>query len=175
MMSNIQSPQQPTTTTTTAPPPLVPPAFVGAAPVGKEYASAGDVASSGDPSGSASPTCARASDNYWRNCPPMMSDGRHFTDYRPQCTVNSQLNVDNGIVLGIDQRMLLTRNATQFMGEIRGYVTRRNACTACTGGPGGPAVDHTPSNCPLTAPFVTNNVCTGDNSGVAAVIAAASN
>ena len=80
---------------------------------------------------SAAPACFRASDNLYNNCPPKMSDGRHFTDYRPQCTVNSLLNARNDITVGFQQRMMLTRNADAFMKDIRSYVYKQNVCLGC--------------------------------------------
>ena len=29
--------------------------------------------------------CSKTTNNKYFNCPPRMDDGRHFTDYRPNC------------------------------------------------------------------------------------------
>ena len=45
------------------------------------------------------------------DCPPRMSDGRHFTDFRPNCTINNMLRVQNKVANSYEYRMFLTRNA----------------------------------------------------------------
>ena len=42
-------------------------------------------------------TCYKTSDNKFMDCPPRMADGRHFTDYRPNCHTNNLLRADNNI------------------------------------------------------------------------------
>ena len=39
--------------------------------------------------------CNKTSNNKYFNCPAKMSDGRHFTDYRPSCYVNNLLRYNN--------------------------------------------------------------------------------
>ena len=33
----------------------------------------------------------------YNNCPPRMDDGRHFTDYRPNCFVNNLIQTQNRV------------------------------------------------------------------------------
>ena len=40
-------------------------------------------------------TCYKTSDNKYFGCPPKMSDGRHFTDYRPNCFLNGMVRDEN--------------------------------------------------------------------------------
>ena len=42
--------------------------------------------------------CYKTTNNKYFNCPPRMSDGRHFTDYRPVCDVNNLIASNNNLV-----------------------------------------------------------------------------
>ena len=44
-----------------------------------------------------SSACYKTSDNKFFDCPPRMADGRHFTDYRPECYVNDLIRADNNV------------------------------------------------------------------------------
>ena len=68
------------------------------------------------------------SDNKAKNCPPRMSDGRHFTDYRPVCFLNNSMIVDNKISNSFDYRMHLIRNAEKLMNNNRAYISAKNGC-----------------------------------------------
>ena len=68
--------------------------------------------------------CFRTSDNKYKDAPPRMADGRHFTDYRPSCDLNSEVRRDNEIGDSFEARLFLQRNAEQLMD-----VNRNNACT----------------------------------------------
>ena len=59
--------------------------------------------------------CYRTSNNKFFNAPPRMSDGRHFTDYRPSCDSNNSVRNGNNITNSYDYRMFLTRNASQLI------------------------------------------------------------
>ena len=59
--------------------------------------------------------CYRTSNNKFLNAPPRMADGRHFTDYRPNCFINNRIKVDNKLVNSYDYRMFLTRNADKLI------------------------------------------------------------
>ena len=50
-----------------------------------------------------------ASNNKYFNCPPRMADGRHFTDYRPNCDLNQFSNITN------EYRNNLINNAESIM------------------------------------------------------------
>jgi hypothetical protein len=59
-----------------------------------------------------------------------MSDGRHFTDYRPRCAVNYE-SLPNPMS-SFDYRMFLTHNADQIMDNNRAYAYKENLCEPCT-------------------------------------------
>ena len=59
--------------------------------------------------------CYRTSNNKFFNAPPMMADGRNFTDYRPQCDVNNGLINENKLPNSHEYRMFLTQNAEKLM------------------------------------------------------------
>ena len=40
-------------------------------------------------------SCYKTSNNKFFNAPPRMSDGRHFTDYRPDYELNMKIGEDN--------------------------------------------------------------------------------
>jgi hypothetical protein len=101
-----------------------PPAAPAAAPAAAAAASAQSYASTHS-------TCYRASDNLYNNCPPKMSDGRHFTDYRSQCKINALINKSGDVTHGFDQRMLLTRSADRFIEAQRAHAFRQNVCFHC--------------------------------------------
>lgn len=66
-----------------------------------------------------------------KDCPPLMSDGRHFTDYRPNCVVHELLSTQNNITNSYDLKMLLTRNAEQLRDINRKFYSTKNSCTSC--------------------------------------------
>ena len=72
-----------------------------------------------------------ASNNKYLDCPPRMSDGRHFTDYRPGCHLNNQIKVNNKLLNSFEYRMYLTRNASDLMNGNRNYISQKNGCTSC--------------------------------------------
>ena len=55
------------------------------------------------------------SNNKYPDCPPRMSDGRHFTDYRPSTDTNNLIKMDNDIVNNYTYRNFLTNNADKIM------------------------------------------------------------
>lgn len=50
-----------------------------------------------------------------KSCPPLMSDGRFGTDYRPSCHVHDMINKRNDIKNAHQQRLFLQRNAVKMM------------------------------------------------------------
>ena len=49
------------------------------------------------------------------NCPPVMNDGRHGTDYRPIADINLKLQETNNLQNSNDYRSFLVNNATAIM------------------------------------------------------------
>ena len=75
--------------------------------------------------------CYKTGDNRHDDCPPRMADGRHFTDFRPNCTINNMLRVQNKVVNSYEYRMFLTRNAEDIMTTNESYAMDKNACKTC--------------------------------------------
>ena len=77
--------------------------------------------------------CYRTSDNKYNDAPPRMSDGRHFTDYRPSCDVNNMIIRDNNIVNSFDGRLFLQRNADEIMNINKKDACMKNCSRECEG------------------------------------------
>ena len=75
--------------------------------------------------------CKKVSNNKFFGCPARMDDGRHFTDYRPNCHVNNIIRNENQIMNSFDYRMYLTQNATQIMDMNRKAACDSNCSTNC--------------------------------------------
>ena len=66
-----------------------------------------------------------------RDCPPLMSDGRSATDYRPSCDVHSLILKQNQIKNSHELRMFLQRNADTIRENNTNHYLKRNACGSC--------------------------------------------
>ena len=75
--------------------------------------------------------CTRPTNNQYFNCPPRMSDGRHFTDYRPRCTQAYDNKLKDQLMSSYDYRMFLTQNAENIINKnaFNAYMTNR--CGPC--------------------------------------------
>ena len=51
------------------------------------------------------------SNNKYKNCPALMSDGRNFTDYRPINHINNLLVMNNNLDNNYSYREFLIQNA----------------------------------------------------------------
>ena len=76
-------------------------------------------------------TCYKTSDNKYFGCPPRMSDGRHFTDYRPNCKVNSVIKEDNSIKSSFQYRNFLQQNTETLLNINRKHACMKNCCSPC--------------------------------------------
>lgn len=76
-------------------------------------------------------SCYKTSDNKHFGCPPRMSDGRHFTDYRPSCAINSVIKEDNKIQSSFQFRNFLQNNAEDLLDINRKYACEKNCCGPC--------------------------------------------
>ena len=74
--------------------------------------------------------CETASDNKWNMCPPRMSDGRHFTDYKPRCAV-FESTVNNNVMNSYDFRQYMIHNAEALMQKNRETAIKTNTCGPC--------------------------------------------
>lgn len=79
-------------------------------------------------------SCTKASNNKYTDCPPRMDDGRHFTDYRPRCVVNSELQKESKAVSSHAYRMYLIDNASNLMQKCRQRAYHNNRCGPCQDG-----------------------------------------
>ncbi len=67
----------------------------------------------------------------YNQCPPRMEDGRHFTDYRPRCVVDSTIRSQNKINNNFDYRMFLTNNGLNMIELFRYDAYKKNKCETC--------------------------------------------
>lgn len=62
---------------------------------------------------------------YIENCPPLMQDGRQFTEYVPNCVLNyTNLN-------SYDYRQDLIKNAKTYMKQNLDKAIKNNVCNTC--------------------------------------------
>lgn len=74
-------------------------------------------------------TCTRVSSNKKWNCPPHMSDGRLYTDYRPRCDVH--LEDMKPMSSSYDFRQYMMHNAEGLIGRLRNDAFSRAQCGPC--------------------------------------------
>ena len=75
-------------------------------------------------------SCFKASNNKFFGCPPRMNDGRHFTDYRPNCHLNNNLKAQGKTFNSFQYRMFLTHNASKLM-DMNREQNQKNNCGPC--------------------------------------------
>lgn len=61
----------------------------------------------------------------------MNDGGRAFCDFRPNCTSEHMVQLQNGITNSYDYRMWLQNNADQIMDFNRAYNIKKNGCSPC--------------------------------------------
>ena|SRR3990172_11110100 len=71
--------------------------------------------------------------NKYVNCPPLMADGRIFTDYRPNDYVNNLMRMASGTTSCYSYRKYLTENAEYVMEANRQYIQDKTKCFPCNG------------------------------------------
>jgi hypothetical protein len=76
--------------------------------------------------------CNKTSNNKYFNCPARMSDGRHFTDYRPNCFVNNLLRYNNNTMSNYEYRQFLINNGSELMKINNIYTEEKVGCKPCT-------------------------------------------
>jgi hypothetical protein len=60
-------------------------------------------------------TCYSGCNNVIYDLPPLMSDGRNYSGWQPEATINEQIRTENGIVSNWKYRQYLTNNASAIM------------------------------------------------------------
>jgi len=76
-------------------------------------------------------SCYKTSNNKFFNAPPRMSDGRHFTDYRPSYELNMKISADNELDDSYKYRQFLIDNAEQLMEINKKQSFMMNGNTEC--------------------------------------------
>ena len=75
--------------------------------------------------------CFRTSNNKHFNAPQRMSDGRNFTDYRPNYELNQTLKEKNKLDNSHNYRNFLNNNAEKIIEENRVFSASKNALYKC--------------------------------------------
>jgi len=57
-----------------------------------------------------------------------MSDGRTFTDYRPNCILNNIIRTQNKAENSYEYRQYLIRNGDNLIDINNEYITKKNSC-----------------------------------------------
>lgn len=123
-------------------------------------------------------TCTKPTDNRKFNCPPRMSDGRHFTDYRSRCALNTRAsfnildNEKSGMKIfktppstSYDFRQFLIHNGEKIMEMNREEAFQRNMCGPCTLDPSTMLPEQTKISCDESSCKVELNNSTGLGQG----------
>lgn len=67
-------------------------------------------------------------DNYFKECPAMMSDGRLFTDYRSSQVREEQFKYANSIISENESRMIRTRNGEMILDTEWNNLEKTKTC-----------------------------------------------
>ena len=71
-------------------------------------------------------SCYKSSNNKFFNAAARMSDGRNFTDYRPNHEINKHIIDNNGIANMHNYRMFLSRNTEEIIKRNKEYIFSKN-------------------------------------------------
>lgn len=75
--------------------------------------------------------CVRPSNNKYFDCPPRMSDGRLFTDYRPRCDINYMTMEPGSVMDSYAYRQYLLNNGETIMQSMRDCAQSNAKCGPC--------------------------------------------
>ena len=67
-------------------------------------------------------------DNYYKNCPAKMDDGRFITNWKTSSCYNEYIKYMNGIVRDDDYRLFLQMNADKIMDSEWMYLRKNDSC-----------------------------------------------
>jgi hypothetical protein len=67
-------------------------------------------------------------DNYYKNCPPKMDDGRFTTNYKTASCYNEYIKYENGITRDDDYRLFLQLNADKMMDNDWLKLRKNDSC-----------------------------------------------
>ena len=76
-------------------------------------------------------SCIKSSNNKFFNSSARMSDGRLFTDYRPNHEINKHIVNNNNIENTHNYRMFLTSNAEEIIERNKNYIYLKNGIYDC--------------------------------------------
>ena len=76
-------------------------------------------------------SCYKSSNNKFFNSSARMSDGRSFTDYRPNHEINRHIISNNNIENIHNYRMFLSRNAEEIIKRNQNYIYLKNGVFDC--------------------------------------------
>lgn len=66
------------------------------------------------------------------DCPARMADGRHFTDYRPNCYLNNLIRIQNNIFSNFHYREFMSQNGEKLIQMNRVNAVEKNGCKSCS-------------------------------------------
>ena len=75
--------------------------------------------------------CYRATNNKYKSCPALMSDGRGFTDYRSTRAANDALRSDMDIISSHNFREFLIRHSDKLIATDRKNANLMNGSSQC--------------------------------------------
>ena len=75
--------------------------------------------------------CIKSSNNKFFNSSSRMSDGRLFTDYRPNHEINKHIIINNNIENTHNYRIFLTQNADEIIKRNKNYIYLKNGIYDC--------------------------------------------
>lgn len=67
-------------------------------------------------------------DNYYKNCPAKMDDGRFITNYKSSSSNDEYIKYMNGIIRDDDYRLFLQTNADKIMDSEWLYLKKNDSC-----------------------------------------------
>lgn len=76
-------------------------------------------------------SCDKTSNNKYFDCPARMDDGRTFTDYRQNSTVNDMIRYSNNTMSSYEYRQFLIHNASKIMEVNNTYLKEKVGCDSC--------------------------------------------
>jgi hypothetical protein len=91
-------------------------------------------------------TCYSGSNNIHFNTPPLMDDGRMFTQFDPSCHVNNKLKQKMNFSNNYDYRQWLIKNGNRVAD-----LNKRSACNECS------ECVETAANAPTTVKYLFKN------------------
>ncbi len=67
-------------------------------------------------------------DNFFKNCPAVMSDGRQFTDYKTDTRRNEYIKYINNVIRDDDYRVFLQKNGENILDNEWQYNKKQMSC-----------------------------------------------